>query len=287
MLVAIGASVAIRAARETQAAATATAQTTLPARLSDADFWALVSDISEPGAYFRITDNYTSNEREVGQLFTMLRTNGVRGGVYMGVGPEQNFSYIAAIKPVMAFICDIRRQAVMQHLMFKAMFELSKDRADFISILFSRPRPAGLDAATPIQKMWDAYINLPSSPALVSKNYIDVVERLTKTHKFVFTAEESGQLETVFQAFVGFGPGISTRGSGGGGGGNSGGTFADLTGWSFDASGQPQSFLSTEENFQTVKALHDKNLIVPVSGDFGGHTGFENVDAPWRVSCVA
>ena len=119
LLVAIGASVATRAARPTtQTAATAPAQMTLPARLSDADFWALVSDISEPGAYFRITDNYTSNERQVGQLFTMLRTNGVRGGVYMGVGPEQNFSYIAAIKPVMAFICDIRRQAVMQHLMF-------------------------------------------------------------------------------------------------------------------------------------------------------------------------
>ena len=35
-------------------------------------------------------------------------------------------------------------------------------------------------------------------------------------------------------------------------------------------SGEPRSFLSSEENFQTVKTLHDKNLIVPVSGDFGG-----------------
>jgi len=35
---------------------------------------------------------------------------------------------------------DIRRQAAIQHLMFKAMFELSKDRADFISLLFARPR---------------------------------------------------------------------------------------------------------------------------------------------------
>src|SRR5580693_664409 len=80
---------------------------TLPATLSDAEFWKLVSDISEPGGYFRITDNFTSNEMEVGELSTMLRTTGVRGGVYMGVGPEQNFSYIAAIHPAMAFVVDI------------------------------------------------------------------------------------------------------------------------------------------------------------------------------------
>jgi hypothetical protein len=32
----------------------------------------------------------------------------------------------------------------------------------------------------------------------------------------------------------------------------------------------PQSFLATEAGFQVVKALQDRNLIVPVSGDFGG-----------------
>ena len=130
----------------------------LPERLSDAEFWKIVTDFSEPGGYFRITDNFTSNEREIGVLFTMLRAANVKGGVYMGVGPEQNLTYIAAIRPAMAFIVDIRRQAVMQHLMFKAVFEMSKDRADFISLLFSKPRPAALDSTTPIQKIWDAFL---------------------------------------------------------------------------------------------------------------------------------
>ena len=44
-----------------------------------------------------------------------LRATGVQGGVYLGVGPEQNLTYIAAICPAMAFIVDIRRQAAMQH----------------------------------------------------------------------------------------------------------------------------------------------------------------------------
>ncbi|HEY5061234.1 MAG TPA: hypothetical protein VII52_06835, partial [Gemmatimonadaceae bacterium] len=170
----------------------------LPGRLSDSAFWKLESDISEPGGYFRIEDNYTSNETEVGRLFTMLRETGVQGGVYLGVGPEQNFTYIAAIRPRMAFVIDIRRQAVMQHLMFKAMFEMAADRADFISILFSKPRPAGIDSTTSIQKIWQAYHDVPTDSARGRQNYTRVVDRLTKTHGFVFTPEESAQLKAVF-----------------------------------------------------------------------------------------
>ena len=238
----------------------------LPEKLSDAEFWKIVNDFSEPGGFFRITDNFTSNEREVGMMFSLLRATSVRGGVYLGVGPEQNFTYIAAIRPAMAFIVDIRRQAVMQHLMFKAVFELAKDRADFIALLFSKVRPDGLDTSTPIQRIWDAFLLAPADADAGTKTYTRIVDQLTKTHGFTFTEEESEQLKLVYQAFLSYGPGISTRG----GGGRGTITFADLTGWSPDASGQPQSFLSSEENYRTVRTLHEKNLIVPLSGDFGG-----------------
>ena len=185
--------------------------------LSDAEFWNLVSDISEPGGFFRITDNFTSNELEVGRVFTMLREKGVAGGVYLGVGPEQNLTYIAAIRPAMAFVVDIRRQAVMQHLMFKAVFELAKDRADFIALLFSKPRPPDLDATTPIQRIWNAYAAVATDRDLASKNAIRIVDHLTRTHRFTFTAAEAAQLESVRAAFVLYGPDISTRGWGGAG----------------------------------------------------------------------
>jgi hypothetical protein len=259
-----------------QAAAAPAPASTLPAKLSDADFWKLASDISEPGGFFRITDNYTSNENEVGRMFTMLRERKVTGGVYLGVGPEQNFSYIAATQPDMAFIIDIRRQAVIQHLMFKAAFELSKDRADFISILFSKPRPAGVDPAAPIQALWNAFFATPTDQALAARNRDKILAHLTKVRKFVLTPDEIAQLDTVLSAFVQFGPGITTRGAGGGGNAV---TFADLTGWSVDANSQVQSFMSTEENFKIVKALHDKNLIVPVSGDFGGTKALRAIGA--------
>ena len=240
----------------------------LPERLSDAEYWKLLSDVSEPGGYFRIEDNYTSNEMEVGQLATALRARNVTGGVYVGVGPEQNFTYIAAIHPRMAFVVDIRRQAVVQHLMYKAMFEMARDRAEFVSLLFARQRPAGIDSTTPIQRIWALYDTVPSDSATARANYARVVERITGTHGFALTAEESAQLRGVFDAFVAYGPGITTRGARGGYGNSRG--FADLTGASLDSLGRPQSFLSSEENYRFVKSLHERNLIVPVSGDFAG-----------------
>ena len=257
------------AARFPQTAAPATAAS-LPTKITDEEFWKITQDISEPGGYFRIPDNFTSNEGEVGQVMIELQERGLSGGVYIGVGPEQNFSYMAALKPAMGFIIDIRRQAVMQHLMFKAIFELSKDRADFLSMVFARPRPEGLDTTTPIQKMWAAYFNVLTSRELAAKIHDRVVDHLVKTHKFTFTADEQAQLDYVLASFVQFGPGIATRGAvTGGGGGGSNLSFADLTGWATDPS-HPQSFLTSEEQFLTVKALHEKNLIIAVSGDFAG-----------------
>jgi len=239
---------------------------TLPDRLSDADYWKLEQAISEPGGYFRIEDNYTSNEMEIGQLFTQLRDEHVSGDVYMGVGPEQNFTYIAAIRPRMAFIVDIRRQAVMQHLMFKAIFELAPDRAEFISLLFGKPRPPIGAADTSIQRIWELYRNVASDSALSAKTWARVVDRLTNVHGFTFTQDESDKLKAVYDAFYFYGPSISTRGYSGGRGGD----FAELTAYSMDQSGRPRSFLSSEENYRYIKNLHERNLIVPVSGDFAG-----------------
>ena len=94
----------------------------------------------------------------MGRVFTMLREKGVAGGVYLGVGPEQNLTYIAAIRPAMAFVVDIRRQAVMQHLMFKAVFELAKDRADFVvAAVLEAAAGRTSTPTTPIQRSGTAY----------------------------------------------------------------------------------------------------------------------------------
>ena len=114
----------------------------LPAKLTDRQFWRLSNELSEPNGSFR-SDNLLSNEIF---LQTSSRISCKRRGpdrVYLGVGPEQNFTYIAALRPRMAFIVDVRRGNLQLHLMYKALFELSKDRAEFVSRLFSKPRPDG------------------------------------------------------------------------------------------------------------------------------------------------
>jgi len=185
----------------------------LPARLSDAEFWSFVRDVSEPGGSFS-SDNFTSNEMGFPQIVSDLHASNTSGGVYLGVGPEQNFSYIASIQPKIAFIVDIRRQAVMQHLMYKAIFELSKDRADFVSLLFSKPRPAGLDSSTTIANIWEAYWMVPTDTVVYPKNLVRIKDQLTKTHGFALDSADLSSLTYVYEAFYRLGPIISYSGYG-------------------------------------------------------------------------
>src|SRR5712691_769721 len=115
----------------------------LPGQLSDKAFWRLVTDFSEPGGTFR-SDNFISNETLFQHIIGRLKENTKPGGVYLGVGPDQNFTYIVALKPAIAFIVDIRRQNMLLHLMYKGLLEQSSNRAEFLSRLFSRAQPAGL-----------------------------------------------------------------------------------------------------------------------------------------------
>lgn len=76
---------------------------------SAAEFSRLVRDLSEDGGYFR-SDNFTSNETSYLHIIDKLRELGASGGAYIGVGPEQNFTYIAKVRPRIAFIVDIHRR---------------------------------------------------------------------------------------------------------------------------------------------------------------------------------
>ncbi len=67
----------------------------------------------------------------------------------------------------MVFITDIRRGNLHTQLMYKALFEMSADRADFVSRLFSKPRPEGLTAETSASQLMQAYWNVTTSPQAV------------------------------------------------------------------------------------------------------------------------
>jgi hypothetical protein len=193
--------------------------------------------------------------------------------VYLGVGPEQNYTYISALKPRIAFILDIRRGNRDLHLMYKAIFELAKDRADFVSLLFSRPRPDGLSAETTVADLFAAFDGIAASESDYRTNLARLISRLTESHGWPLTPEEHQGIEYVYEKFFRFGPGISYSSSSARPVSALVAAFQDSYATMMqatDARDEARSYLSSEARFVIVKDLHARNLIVPVVGDFSG-----------------
>src|SRR5437868_11241846 len=140
-----------------------------PAQLTDQQFWSLSRESSEEDGFFR-SDNLLSNETSFQYIIPDLLKTAKQGRVYLGVGPEQNFTYIAALKPVMAIIIDIRHGNLDVHLMYKALFELSKDRAEFVSRLFSRKQPGNLTTKSTGREIFSAYLTAEGSKEIFEDN---------------------------------------------------------------------------------------------------------------------
>jgi len=240
----------------------------LPSRLSDQEFWKLSSESSEPNGYFR-SDNLLSNETGFQYVIPDLIRTTKPGRVYMGVGPEQNFTYIVATKPSMVFIVDVRRGNFDLQLMYKALFELSADRAEFVSRLFCKKRPDGLDARSTATEIFGKFWNVETGErALFVENLAAVTDDLSKKHGFSLSPDDLRGIGQVYDAFYQFGPRIQYSSTGSFGAAFQP-NFSDLmTGT--DLAGMARSFLATEENFRFMKDLESRNVLVPVVGNFAG-----------------
>ena len=234
----------------------------LPEALSDEQFRKLITDLSEPAGAFEHSENLVSNETQFAHLARVLRST---GGVYIGVGPEQNFSYIARLRPAISFIIDIRQENRNLHLMYKALFELSADRADFMSRLFSRERPVAVPGSS-VDDLFTMFDAVKADDRLFQTNARLIRERL-EAHRLGLSEQDLAWIDHAFRAFYSDGPAIQYGRS----------RQSDPPGPSYrvlmtskDRAGQRRSYLGTDEAFAHLKDLHSKNLIVPVVGDFAG-----------------
>jgi hypothetical protein len=157
--------------------------------------------------------------------------------------------------------------------MYKALFELSADRAEFVSRLFNKPRPAGLTAKSSAKQIFDAFWDVnTSSEDAYKKNSQEILDLLTKKHKLPLNQDDQrGIINDVYYYFYWYGLLINYNSSTSGGGFGRGNfvSYADLM-VATDGNGVERSYLATEENFQVLKQLEERNLIVPVVGNFGG-----------------
>jgi hypothetical protein len=271
----------------TPAPSPAPAKGVLPDRLTDAQFWELSQSMSEANGSFR-SDNLLSNEVWLQYVIPDLLTYNRPGRVYLGVGPEQNFTYISAMKPAMVFIVDIRRGNLDLHLMYKALFDLSSDRADFLSKLFSRPRPEGLTKDSSVQDIFRAFSAYPvvpqeePLPPRFEENFKAIIDDLKVKHHLPLLDDDVPGIRYVYEYFGHYGPELTYWMSGGFGGGRGGfrnsPTYGDLM-VAADAGGTLRSYLASDENWNVLKALEAKNLLVPVVGNFAGPKALRSVGA--------
>ena len=249
---------------------------TIPASLSDEGFWRMVTSFSEEGGTFRY-ENLLSNEASYQNVIPALKILLPPGGVYLGVGPEQNFTYIAALEPKIAFIVDIRRQNMLEHLMYKALFELSADRAAFISQLFSRRRLDSPDEHSSADALFTAYEMQPADRSLLNETAGRVMDRLMDDHGFPLTASDGATIRHVLEEFFTGGPKID-YGFASAPSGIAAPTYSQLM-TAADEAGRTWSYLSTEENFTRVRGMQINNMIVPLVGDFAGNKTLRTVAA--------
>jgi hypothetical protein len=257
------------------------ARAALPDKLTDTQFWELSQSMSEANGSFR-SDNLLSNEVWLQYVIPDLLTFNKPGRVYVGVGPEQNFTYISALKPAMVFIVDIRRGNLDLHLMYKALFDLSTDRADFLSKLFSRKRPDGLTRETSVQDIFRAfsvYSGQPPDDGLFEQNFKAIVDDLQQKHRLPLLEEDVPGIRYVYEYFGRYGPELTywmSGGFGGRGGFRNSPTYGDLM-VATDGNGMFRSYLASEENWSVLRALETRNLLVPVVGNFAGPKALRSV----------
>ena len=247
---------------------------TLPAGLTDREFWNLITDFSEPGGYFQ-SDNFLSNESGYQEVIPPLLTTLKPGGVYIGVGPEQNFTYIVALQPKIAFIIDIRRQNMLEHLLYKALMETSADRSEFLSRLFARP---GVESTTnsAAEALFHACKSARANPEFFETNIRRVVEYLEIKKGFKLSDQDRAGIRHVAQAFFESGPDLSYTFVGGYGGFRRMPTYSDLV-MESDGKSRNWNFLANEDQFRAIQRMQKSNLIVPLVGDFAGPKAIRSV----------
>jgi hypothetical protein len=241
----------------------------------DTAFAATVNRLSEPAGYFN-SDNLISNETSYLHVVSKMREIGVNGGAYIGVGPDQNFSYIAAIRPRIAYLVDIRRDNLLQHLLFKALFERSRNRLEYLCRWLGRPVPS--DVAQWSNRSIEDIVNWldnTAQDAEFAKNESNAIAAAVRRYGLTLSPTDLETIARFHNEFV------------------MGGLDIRFTSYyrgprpyyptlrqlilERDLDGKMANYLVREDDFRFLKAMQARNQIVPVTGNLAGTKAFPAV----------
>lgn len=233
-------------------------------------FGRYIDDWSEPEGYFD-SDNFLSNETSYLHVIDQLQKVKA-GGIYLGVGPDQNFSYIVHTRPMLAVITDIRRQNMLEHLWYKAIFAMSSNRLEFLSLLVSREVPRSKPGPS-LEQIVAAVEQAPTSERVFQKNLSTVKSLLIDKYRLKLSSADLDKIEYVYRTFWQEGLELRFSSIGRNNAANYP-TFQDML-LETDRQGRQQSYLSSEELFQELKKFEAENRLIPIVGDFAGDHAFK------------
>ncbi len=247
---------------------------------AQSSFAAQVAALSEPAGYFD-TDNLISNERSYLDVVPDLKKRGVRGGAYVGVGPDQNFSYMAAIRPDVVFIVDVRRDNLLLHLLFKSLFTLARTRVEYLALLLGRAVPADIESWR--DASLDKVVSHVEAAALdaraITALRVRVDAAITRT-SVPLSREELSTIDRFHRRFIEAGVWLRFESTGRPPQSHYP-TYRELL-LATDALGERSSYLASEESFQFIKTLQQRDLVIPVVGDLSGPRALAAIGALLR-----
>ena len=243
--------------------------------IADEEVGPLIARLSDRAGDFP-SENYVTNETSLLHVAKVLRAPALHGRAYVGVGPEQNYTYLAMLEPRVSYIVDIRRGNLLEHMMFRGCFEAGRTRAEFLSALLAR-RPRTMQDGAGFAPAEAAFHGVTSEPALRDEGFARtkaLMDRLVIAH----TPGDDKALGRIHDAFAKHGLSIAYTMS------NSDRRYPTL-GENFaarDPEGGATSFLGSEESYARVRRLVVDNRVLPIVGDFGGAHALRAVAADMR-----
>lgn len=238
----------------------------------------LIAHLSEPAGSFD-TDNLISNESAYLQVAEQLDALPVRGGLYLGVGPEQNYSYIARVRPRWAFILDIRRENLLHHLFFNWIFAVADRPGEYLCHLLSRPCPARLSEAegASLPEVIAAVERVPPDENTLETGLLSAIAHIEGRLSFPLTPADRGAIRNVARAFFKdqldlrfetYGQGVQRYHP----------TYRSLL-LARSPGGRFGHFLSSDDDYRLVRDLARSGRVVPVVADFAGPHAIRTIGA--------
>ena len=153
--------------------------------------------------------------------------------------------------------------------MCKAIFHLAPTRAQYLSLLLSKPVPKekALAPDAPTTDILNLFSQLPSDERAYASNLAAIRKSIKDDFQVQLSEADQGSLSYVYKNFYDDSLDIAYRMEG-----TRGGWFPTLKELILqpDQHGKLGNFLASKEDYDVVRDLHRRNLIIPVVGDFAG-----------------